>query len=232
MFLPLARRGRIDPIIAETNPGSTTLPSIPLTRESRTVLPYDAAASASHRRIPAYAGMTVGYGREGQQSRLSSIAYCPDIPAPFVLSSLTAGGNQRAKINPPPFPHYKPQQGWMIFMDATAALARFIAATEYESLPPAAVAAAKTAILDGVANMAAGSVQELAAIIGRYTRDLGGAPHCSVVGRLVPRDSNSLIIPMNIHWSSNFSSQTRFYLKVARLSLGKGYQKCKPGVQS
>ena len=69
-----------------------------------------------------------------------------------------------------------------MFMDATAALARFIAATEYESLPPAAVAAAKTAILDGVANMAAGSVQELAAIIGRYTRDLGGAPHCSVVG--------------------------------------------------
>lgn len=69
-----------------------------------------------------------------------------------------------------------------MFMDATAALARFIAATEYESLPPAAVTAAKTAILDGVANMAAGSAQELAAIIGRYTRDLGGAPHCSVVG--------------------------------------------------
>lgn len=67
-------------------------------------------------------------------------------------------------------------------MEATAALARFIAATEYEALPPPAVAAAKIAILDGVANMAAGSVQELAAIIGRYGRDMGGAPHCSVVG--------------------------------------------------
>lgn len=67
-------------------------------------------------------------------------------------------------------------------MDATAALARFIADAEYESLPPAAVAAAKTAILDGAANMAAGSVQALAAIIGRYGRDMGGAAHCSVVG--------------------------------------------------
>lgn len=66
--------------------------------------------------------------------------------------------------------------------EATAALARFIAATEYDDLPPPAVAAAKVAILDGVANMAAGSAQELADIIGRYARDNGGTPHCSVVG--------------------------------------------------
>ena len=67
-------------------------------------------------------------------------------------------------------------------MDATAALAGFIADTDYAALPPPVVAAAKIAILDGVANMAAGSVQELADIIGRYGRDSGGAPHCSVVG--------------------------------------------------
>ncbi len=67
-------------------------------------------------------------------------------------------------------------------MSATRTLARFIANTEYDSLPVSVVEAAKTAILDGVANMAAGSVQELADIIGRYVRDSGGSPQASVVG--------------------------------------------------
>ena len=44
------------------------------------------------------------------------------------------------------------------------------------------VEAAKTAILDGVANVVAGSVQELADIIGRYVQDAGGSPQSSVVG--------------------------------------------------
>ena len=44
------------------------------------------------------------------------------------------------------------------------------------------MAAAKIAILDGVANVAAGSVQELADIIGRYVRESGGASQASVVG--------------------------------------------------
>ena len=44
------------------------------------------------------------------------------------------------------------------------------------------VAAAKIAILDGVANMVAGSVEELSDIIGRYVRDGGGSPQSSVVG--------------------------------------------------
>ena len=35
-------------------------PSFPRKRESRTVLPYNAAVLVSHRGIPAYAGMTVG----------------------------------------------------------------------------------------------------------------------------------------------------------------------------
>ena len=61
-------------------------------------------------------------------------------------------------------------------MSATQTLARFIAGTEYDSLPAPVVDAAKIAILDGVANMAAGSVQELSDIIGRYVRDSGGRP--------------------------------------------------------
>ena len=67
-------------------------------------------------------------------------------------------------------------------MSATQTLARFIADTDYDSLPAAVVEAAKIAILDGVANMVAGSVQELAEIIGRYVRDSGGAPQSSVIG--------------------------------------------------
>ena len=67
-------------------------------------------------------------------------------------------------------------------MSATRTLARFIADTDYDSLPTPVVAAAKIAILDGVANVVAGSVQELADIIGRYVRDAGGAPQASVVG--------------------------------------------------
>ena len=67
-------------------------------------------------------------------------------------------------------------------MTTTRTLAQFIADTDYASLPPPVVEAAKIAILDGVANMVAGSVQELADIIGRYVRDAGGSPQASVVG--------------------------------------------------
>ena len=67
-------------------------------------------------------------------------------------------------------------------MSATRTLAEFIADTNYANLPPPVVEAAKIAILDGVANVAAGSVQELADIIGRYVRDAGGSPQASVVG--------------------------------------------------
>ena len=125
-------------------------------------------------RIPAYAGRTV-------DAAVESVAI--GHPRPLYAIILDSLGEPAGKDKSAPHsPNRKPQARMDMFMDATAALARFIAATEYESLPPAAVAAAKTAILDGVANMAAGSAQELADIIGRYTRDLGGAPHCSVVG--------------------------------------------------
>ena len=67
-------------------------------------------------------------------------------------------------------------------MSATRTLAQFIADTDFANLPSPVVEAAKIAILDGVANMVAGSVQELADIIGRYVRDAGGSPQAAVVG--------------------------------------------------
>lgn len=67
-------------------------------------------------------------------------------------------------------------------MSATRTLAQFIADTHFADLPPSVVEAAKIAILDGVANVVAGSVQELADIIGRYVQDAGGSPQSSVVG--------------------------------------------------
>ena len=67
-------------------------------------------------------------------------------------------------------------------MSATRTLAQFIADTDFADLPPPVVDAAKIAILDGVANVVAGSVQELAEIIGRYVAEAGGSPQSSVVG--------------------------------------------------
>lgn len=67
-------------------------------------------------------------------------------------------------------------------MSATKTLAQFIVDTGYDAFPTSVVEAAKIAILDGVANMLAGSTQELASIIGRYVQELGGSPQSSVVG--------------------------------------------------
>ena len=47
-------------------------------------------------------------------------------------------------------------------MGTTADLARFIAQTHYDDLPAAVVAAAKIGLLDGVANLLAGSTQPVA----------------------------------------------------------------------
>ena len=67
-------------------------------------------------------------------------------------------------------------------MSATQALAQFIVDTSYEKLPAPVVEAAKIAILDGIANMLAGSTQELATIIGQYVKDSGGTPQSTVIG--------------------------------------------------
>jgi 2-methylcitrate dehydratase PrpD len=67
-------------------------------------------------------------------------------------------------------------------MSATKTLAQFIVDTRYDKLPASVVDAAKIAILDGVANMLAGSTQDLAAIIGQYVKALGGTPESTMIG--------------------------------------------------
>src|SRR4029453_5084886 len=67
-------------------------------------------------------------------------------------------------------------------MGTTEDLARFIAETQYDDLPAAVVAAAKIGIMDGVANLLAGSTQPVAHLVSAYTRELGGTPVSSVIG--------------------------------------------------
>lgn len=64
----------------------------------------------------------------------------------------------------------------------TEALARFIAETQYDDLPVEVVAAVNIGILDGVANLLAGSTQPVAQIVSAYTLELGGTPVSSVIG--------------------------------------------------
>ncbi|GBD11063.1 2-methylcitrate dehydratase [bacterium HR23] len=68
-------------------------------------------------------------------------------------------------------------------MGVTEALARKIVETTYESLPPEVIQSAREVILDGTANMLAGSQEPLAEVVTRYVRSLGGPRHASVVGR-------------------------------------------------
>jgi len=53
-------------------------------------------------------------------------------------------------------------------MGTTQDLARFIAETQYDDLPAEVVAAAKIGILDGVANLLAGSTQPVAQLVSAY----------------------------------------------------------------
>ena len=67
-------------------------------------------------------------------------------------------------------------------MGTTEDLARFITETQYDDLPAEVVEAAKIGILDGVANLLAGSTQPVAQIVSAYTLELGGTPVASVIG--------------------------------------------------
>ena len=67
-------------------------------------------------------------------------------------------------------------------MNITTTLSHFVADSRYDEFDDSVVEAAKIAILDGVANMLAGSTQELASIVGRYVQNIGGSPQSSVVG--------------------------------------------------
>ncbi|GIX48553.1 MAG: hypothetical protein KatS3mg131_2764 [Candidatus Tectimicrobiota bacterium] len=68
-------------------------------------------------------------------------------------------------------------------MSATAQLAQFIAAAGEAPLPAPVVAAAKVAILDGVASLLAGATQPVAALVSRYVRAMGGEAVCRVAGQ-------------------------------------------------
>jgi len=67
-------------------------------------------------------------------------------------------------------------------MNETKDLAQFISETNFDSLDKSTIEAAKIAILDGIANMVAGSTQELSDIIGEYIKEQGGTPSSSVIG--------------------------------------------------
>ena len=97
-------------------------------------------------------------------------------------------------------------------MSVTKTLAQFIVDTGYDAFPTSVVEAAKIAILDGVANMLAGSTQELASIIGRYVQELGGSPQSSVVGwglRLMLHPLHSPTVCLATAWTTRFKDTRR-----------------------
>jgi 2-methylcitrate dehydratase PrpD len=67
-------------------------------------------------------------------------------------------------------------------MNATESIARFIADTRYEDIPQPVLAATRTIILDGLANVLAGSREPLLEHVRRYVDRLGGRAQCTVVG--------------------------------------------------
>ena len=68
-------------------------------------------------------------------------------------------------------------------MSISEELGRLIAGAEFSSLPPEVVEVAKTVILDGLGVTLAGSMEPAARIVAEYTREMGGAPDCSVFGQ-------------------------------------------------
>ncbi|MBI3625535.1 MAG: MmgE/PrpD family protein [Candidatus Rokubacteria bacterium] len=67
-------------------------------------------------------------------------------------------------------------------MGATVRLAEFVVKTRWEELPPAAIDAAKRAILDSVGVILAGSGEPPARLLQRIAEEEGGAPLCTVLG--------------------------------------------------
>ena len=67
-------------------------------------------------------------------------------------------------------------------MSVTEQLAEHIAATNFDSMPPEAIDAAKVVILDGLAVSLAGSREQATRIIAEYALEMGGNPVSSVFG--------------------------------------------------
>lgn len=67
-------------------------------------------------------------------------------------------------------------------MSATSTVAAFVAESRWEDFPPAAVEAARRAILDCLGVMLAGSAEPAARIVRRVAEGEGGGPLCTLVG--------------------------------------------------
>jgi 2-methylcitrate dehydratase PrpD len=67
-------------------------------------------------------------------------------------------------------------------MGATEAVAKFVAETDYEDMPEAAIANAKMAILDCVGTALAGSAEPVGKLMSEYVRDMACSPAAGVIG--------------------------------------------------
>ncbi len=67
-------------------------------------------------------------------------------------------------------------------MGVTESLACNIVETRYEEIPQEARQVAKRVVLDGLANMLAGSREPLAPILIRYLKKVGGPEDSTVIG--------------------------------------------------
>jgi len=102
-------------------------------------------------------------------------------------------------------------------INATQTLSQFVAISCYDDFDDSVVEAAKIAILDGVANMLAGSTQELASIVGRYVQDMGGSTQSSELdGDSKPtlRPPLSPMESLAIAWISRFKVTRRLTVRL------------------
>jgi hypothetical protein len=86
-------------------------------------------------------------------------------------------------------------------MNITHRLAEFAATTRFDALPVAVRSAAKTVIVDGIANAVAGSQEPAARKMSEYITSLGGVPDATVVGSVVrlPASQAALVNGVSLH---------------------------------
>lgn len=86
-------------------------------------------------------------------------------------------------------------------MNITHQLAEFAASTRFESLPESVRSAAKTVIVDGIANAVAGSQEPAARKMSEYITSLGGVPDATVVDSAVrlPASQAALVNGVSLH---------------------------------
>ena len=68
-------------------------------------------------------------------------------------------------------------------MDYTKKVAEFVAQTSFDSIPPGALMVAKTALLDCVGVMLAGSKEESARICAKLAEEEGSSREATVIGQ-------------------------------------------------